>query len=214
MTYTLYTAPGAAGLAAHWMLIEMGVPFELVKLDLEAGDQKKPEYLKLNPSGMVPTMIVDGEPQAEIAALLMLLAERHPESDLAPAPNTPGRASYVRWMVYLANTLQPAFRMWFYSDDDGGPQFEGFLKTLSRERIEAVWDRVESMLSDGRPYLLGDRLTAADFLLTMLTRWSRNMPKPATEWPKLGGYIRRMKAMPSLQEVHRREGLTEWIAAA
>jgi glutathione S-transferase len=213
MSYTLYTAPGAAGLAAHWMLIEMGVPFEVKQIDLDAGEQKKPEYLKLNPSGMVPTMIVDGEPQAEIAALLMLLAERHPEAKLAPLPNTPGRAAYLRWMVYLANTLQPAFRMWFYADGDGGPEFSGFLKTMARERIEAVWDRVEATLADGRPYLLGDRISAADFLLTMLTRWSRNMPKPATEWPRLGAYIKRMKAMPSLQETHRREGLTEWIAA-
>jgi glutathione S-transferase len=190
MTYTLYTAPGAAGLAAHWMLIEMGV------------------------SGMVPAMIVDGEPQAEIAALLMLLVERHPVANLAPAPNTPGRATYLRWMVYLANTLQPAFRMWFYSDGDGGPEFSGFLKTMARERVEAVWDRVEATLADGRPYLLGDHISAADFLLTMLTRWSRNMPKPATQWPKLGQYIARMKAMPSLQEVHKREGLTEWISVA
>ena len=210
----LYEFPPTRSIRVRWTLQELGVPFELKLIDLDAGDQKKPEFLKLNPSGMVPAMIVDGEPQAEIAALLMLLAERHPEANLAPAPNTSGRATYLRWMVYLANTLQPAFRMWFYSDGDGGPEYSAFLKTMARERVEAVWDRVEATLADGRPYLLGDHISAADFLLTMLTRWSRNMPKPATQWPKLGAYIARMKARPSLQEVHRREGLTEWIEAA
>jgi glutathione S-transferase len=58
---------------------------------------------------------------------------------------------------------------------------------------------------------MGARLNTADFLLTMLTRWSRNMPRPATHWHHLGQYIGRMKQIPSLREVHAREGLTEWI---
>jgi glutathione S-transferase len=59
--------------------------------------------------------------------------------------------------------------------------------------------------------MLGPKLAALDFLATMLTRWSRNMPKPATAWPQLAAYISRMRAMPSLREVHKREGLTDWI---
>jgi glutathione S-transferase len=211
MTYTLYYAPGAASLAAHWMLIELGVPFETFAVDLKSNQQKSPAYLALNASGVVPTLIVDGEPQSEIAALLMLLAERHPEAKLAPAPGSTGRADYLRWMVYLANTLQPAFRLWFYPEEGAGPDNVEAAQAQARPRIEAVWDRVEATLSDGRPYLLGERLSAADFLLTMLARWSRNMPKPATKWPHIAAYVARMKAMASLQEVHRREELTDWI---
>jgi len=93
--YTLYWAPGAASLCVHWMLIELGVPHELRKLDLEAGDHRKPEYLRLNPNGLVPTMIVDGEPLHEGAALLMLLAERHHQSGFAPPPGSPRRGLYM-----------------------------------------------------------------------------------------------------------------------
>ena len=66
-------------------------------------------------------------------------------------------------------------------------------------------------LTDGRTYMLGERLTALDFLATMLCRWSRNMPRPATDWPDLKRYLDTMRAIPSLQEVHAREGLNDWI---
>jgi glutathione S-transferase len=65
-------------------------------------------------------------------------------------------------------------------------------------------------LAAGGPYLVGDRVSAADFLATMLMRWSRNMPKPATEWPGIAAYIDRMKARPSFKVLYEREGLTEW----
>src|SRR5690606_9034704 len=67
--YTLYWSPGTASLCVHWMLIELGEPHELVKVDIEAGEHRKPEYLKLNPGGVVPTLIIDGKPLGESAAL-------------------------------------------------------------------------------------------------------------------------------------------------
>src|SRR4249920_1917954 len=72
--YTLYWSPGTASMCVHWMLIELGEPHELVKVDIESGEHRKPEYLKLNPSGVVPTLVVDGAPLGESAALCMLLA--------------------------------------------------------------------------------------------------------------------------------------------
>jgi len=106
--YTLYYSPGAASLAVHWMLIELGVPHELKKVDMEAGEHRRPEYLRLNPNGFVPVMIVDGTPLYESAALLMLLAERHPQAGFAPAPGNPQRGPYMTWMFHLSNTLQLA----------------------------------------------------------------------------------------------------------
>ncbi len=209
--YTLYYAPSTAALAVHWMLIELGVPFDLVEIDLAAGEQRSAAYLAVNPSGHVPALIVDGRPRAECAALLMLLAERHPEAGLAPAPGAPERADYLQWMIYFANTLQPAFRAWFYPDEPAGPEQADAAMAHARPRIKAAFARLDRWFADGRAYLLGERLSAADFLATMLARWSRNMPKPATEWPHLGGYVDRMRAMPSLREVHAREGLTDWI---
>lgn len=209
--YTLYYSPGAASFAVHWMLIELGVPFELKPIDFAAGEQKSPEYLKLHPDGKVPAMIVDGRPCTETTALLMLLAERHPEAGFAPAAGSDGRASYLELMTYLAYNLMPAFRAWFYPQDFGGPDDVERVKESARTRVERMFDRLDSRLSDGREYLLGSKVTAADFLATMLARWSRNMPKPASAWPRLGRYLERMKERESLREVHRREGLTDWI---
>ncbi|EDL8862732.1 glutathione S-transferase, partial [Salmonella enterica] len=73
------------------MLFELKTPFTAQLVDIEIGNQRSPEYLSLNPVGRVPTLIVDGKPVTESTAILMLLAERHPESGLAPKPDTPER---------------------------------------------------------------------------------------------------------------------------
>ena len=119
MSYTLFYAPGAASLAVHWMLIELGVEFYAERLNLEAGEQRSPTYLQLNPAGRVPTLVVDGQACTELAALLMLLAERHPEAKLAPASGNSQRGKWLETMVYLTNTLSPAMRDWFYAEKDG-----------------------------------------------------------------------------------------------
>ncbi|MBM3522991.1 MAG: glutathione S-transferase, partial [Alphaproteobacteria bacterium] len=98
--YKLFYTPGAASLAPHVVLEEIGAPHELVRIDLAAGDHKRADYLKINPHGRIPTLIVDGEPVFEAAAICMLLAERHSAADLAPAPGTRARSLYLQWLVY------------------------------------------------------------------------------------------------------------------
>lgn len=208
--YTLYWSPGSASLCVHWMLIELGEPHELVKVDIEAGEHRKPEYLKLNPGGVVPTLVVDGKPLGESAGLCMILAERHPQAGFAPAPGHGQRAMYTSWMFFLSNTLQVAYHNWFYPEQPAGPANVEAVKASARTRIEAALDRVDRQIAESGAYLLGDRVTAADFVTTMLMRWSRNMPKPATEWPAIAGYVKRMKARPSFKTLYEREGLTEW----
>lgn len=209
MTYTLYGSPSTASMAVHWLLIELGVPHEMVPLDLDGKQQKSAEYLRLNPNGTVPTLIVDGVPRYEVAALVMLLAERHPERGFVPDVGTPARADYLMWMVHLANTLQPAFRAWFYPSEPAGEGHEELVKAAARPRIEAAWERVAAHL-EGRSYMTGVAVSALDFYATMLMRWSRNMPKPATEWPAIAAYVTRMKARPTFKTLYEREGLTEW----
>jgi glutathione S-transferase len=114
-------------------------------------------------------------------------------------------------MIYFANTMQPAFRAWFYPDEPAGPDHAEAARGQAQARLETAFERLDRWFADGRSHLLGDRLSAADFMLTMLCRWSRNLPRPATEWGRLRSYIDRMRAMPSLREVHAREGLTDWI---
>ena len=210
MTYTLYYSPGAASMAVHWMLIEMGIPFETRLVDIGTDAQRSPEYRRLNPAGRVPTLVVDGVPRTESTALLMLLAERHPAASLAPALDSPERGEWLELMVYLANTVLPAMRDWFYAGVDGAPEGADAVKALARKRIEAAWDKIEAHLGDGRVYLLKEKISTVDFLAVMLMRWSRNMPSPATNWKNIATYVERLRAMPSFIDVNKREGLTDW----
>jgi glutathione S-transferase len=209
--YSLYYMPGAASLVVHWLLLEIGAPHELRLIDGAAGQQKSPEYLKLNPNGVVPVMLVDGRPVYEAAALAMLLAERHPEAGLAPAVGTAARVQYLQWMLHLANTLQPAYRAWFYPDEPAGPDAVQAVQDRARLRIEAAWDRIDAHLAAHGPWMAGEGPTAVDFEAGMLARWSRAMPRPATEWPAVARLVAALKARPSFAELNRREGLTEWL---
>ncbi|MBN3796399.1 glutathione S-transferase [Burkholderia sp. Ac-20392] len=211
MSYVLYYSPGAASMAVHWMLIELGVPFETRLVDIDSGAQHTPEYLRLNPAGRVPTLVVDGVPRTESAALLMLLAERHPASGLAPEPGSPERVAWFEMMIYLANSVLPAMRNWFYAETDGDPRCAEMVKAFSRGQVEESMTHLDNLLSDGRSYLINDRLSTVDFLAVMLMRWTRNMPRPATTWANLGRYIHELRAMPTFLELNAREGLTEWM---
>jgi len=212
--YKLYYAPGAASFAVHWMLIEIGADFNVELVDLATQAQKSLEYLQINPLGLVPTLMVDGAPYSQTAALLILLTERHPEAGLAPLPGTPARGTYLQLMLYLANTLMPAFRAWFYPQDFGDAERVDEVKGNAKARIEAAFDHLDACLSDRHSYFLGEEFSTVDILATMLARWSRNMPKPADRWPALGLYLDRMRKRPALRSVHEREGLTDWIDLA
>ncbi len=207
--YSLYYSPGAASLVVHWLLIELGVPHELRLVDTAAKQHKGADYLALNPNGVVPTLIDQGQPLYEAAALVLHLADRHAEVALAPAGDDPQRGQYLQWVLNLANTLQSPLRLWWYPQDIGAERPDA-VKDGARGRIEAAWDRLDAHLAANGPYLLGERLSAADFYLTMLMRWTRNMPRPGHEWPHLAALAQRLKARPSFRTLYEREGLTEW----
>jgi glutathione S-transferase len=208
--YTLYYSPGAASFVVHWLLIETGATHELVRVDTQAGEHKQPAYLAINPQGLVPTLSIDGRAVTEAAALVLHLADAHGAAALAPALVDPMRPTYYQWILHFANTLQPAFRTWFYPGEAAGEENSDAARALARERIEAAWQRIDAHLGAHGPYLLGTHVSAADFLLTMLMRWSRNMPRPASDWPHLAALIVRMKARPSFRTLYEREGLTDW----
>ncbi len=207
--YTLYFAPGTAAMLTHQVLLECGVEFTLTEVNLAAGEQRGEAYRKLNPAGTVPTLIVDGRPHGETAALAMLLAERHPEAKLAPAVGSAQRADYLEWMLYLANTLQPAFRQWFYADEHV-PDGAETIAEAGRVRIEACWDRIDAHLAANGPHMLGETFSVVDLYATMLMRWSRNMPRPATDWKHLADLAAIVKARPSWKTLYEQEQLTEW----
>ncbi len=206
----LYYSPGSASLVVHWLLIELNLPHTLHAVDLSKAEQKDAEYLKLNPAGVVPTLMIDAKPITEAAAICLHLADSFKGSRLAPVAGTVESARYYQWMFYCANTLQPAYRTWFYPAEAAGEANVESAKLAAGEKIVAAWQRVEAHLAANGPYLLGAQMTTIDFMLTMLMRWSRNMPAPADSLPALAAYAARMKALPSFAELYTREGLTEW----
>ena len=162
----------------------------------------------------MPTLVIDGVAHHESTALLMLLSERHPDCGFAPEPGTPHRAEWLEQTIFLANTVLPAMRDWFLRWDrrgcgrggrGAGPSPGGGSRPPGSASTRTF--------QGGRLYMVGERLSTADFLAVMLMRWTRNMPKPATTWPNLRPYIERTRAMPSFIEVNRREGLTDWLNA-
>ncbi|GAB6197361.1 glutathione S-transferase family protein [Lysobacter xanthus] len=206
----LYFAPGAASLVVHWLLIELGLDVELRRVDTAAGEQKRPEYLAINPNGVVPTYVDDGEVLFEAAAIAMTLGDRHGAGTLAPAFDSPQRAAHTQWMFHLANAVQPLFRIWWYPHEVAGEANAVVSREHVVPRIEAAWQRIDDHLAAHGPFLLGVGPTVADFYLTMLLRWSRGMPRPGDRWPHLGALASAMKARPSFARLYEREGLTEW----
>ena len=102
--YTLYYSPGSASMVVHLALLEIGAPHKLELVDLESDQQRSPEYLKLNPHGVVPTLVIDGRVMTDSAALLMMLSERHPGSQLSTPIGSPEREHWLTWIVYWSHS--------------------------------------------------------------------------------------------------------------
>ncbi len=210
MSVVLYGSQSTASLVVHWLLIELGIDHELHQLDFEKGEQKAAAYLALNPAGRVPTLLIDGQVLTESAAISMQLADLYPQAGFAPAPGSRARGDYYRWICFCVYTLMPAYRSWFYPDEPAGAGNVEDVRARARVQLEAAWQQVADHLDAHGPYMLGEQLSVADFMMTMLMRWSRNMPRPSDRWPVLAAHAARMKARPALAEVYRREGITDW----
>src|SRR5262245_24544497 len=105
---TLYFAPGTSSFAVHIALNEVGVPFQSRPLSFDKKEQRSPEYLKINPEGKVPTLLIDGRPLTEVAAILFYLARAYPKADLLPTNDPEAEAQAISWMSFIASTLHPA----------------------------------------------------------------------------------------------------------
>lgn len=196
-------------MVVHWLLLELGEPVELIQVDLSK--PRPPGLLDANPGGRVPALKIDGRWHSECAALLIILAERDRAKRFAPTDDGPERHEYLQWMFYLSNTLQTAYRRLFYNHEPAGRENCDAVARLARSEVERCFDRINDHLERRGPYLAGSKMTVGDFFLTMLARWSRNQPRPATEWPAVKRLVDEMRQREALRQVHAIEGLTEWI---
>src|SRR3954463_1080384 len=110
----LYSSSGSCSLASHQILEESGAKFEAQRLNLREGDQRKPEYLKLNPKGKVPTLeLDDGTVITENPAIISWIADSHPQANLLAKPGELQRAKAQEWLAWCASAVHPSFGVLF-----------------------------------------------------------------------------------------------------
>jgi glutathione S-transferase len=199
--YTLYWSPGSASMAPHGALEEAGARFELKLVSTDEGAHRDPAYLKLNPNGKVPTLVVDGKfVMFESAAMTMFIADRHPEAKLAPAPDEMARGHFYQWMAHLTNSVQPAMLRYYYPErttsDASGTEA---VTAMAMEEIAALWSRMDQHLAAHGPYLLGDRFSAADIFAYMLSTWQQCCPSTYQRFPNLKRLADLVAARPAMQ---------------
>jgi|JI10StandDraft_1071094.scaffolds.fasta_scaffold857938_2 glutathione S-transferase len=209
--YKLFWDPGSANMAPHAALEEIGCPYELVRVDIKGGAHKQPAYLKLNPNARVPTLVDGDRVMYESAAIILYLIEQHPAAKLAPAPGTQERMLFLQWLLYLTNTIQDSFIL-YYHPDNIFPDTDrrAALKAAGEARLEKQWAVVDAALAQNGPYLAGASFTAADLFLHMLARWSRNCARPAWAFPHIARNLDLVKARPAVQRMMAQEGLPDF----
>jgi glutathione S-transferase len=211
--YKLFWSPGGANMVAHAALREIGAEFELIRVDLDKGDQRNPNYLKLNPHARVPTLIYDDDQVIyESAAIAMFLAERHPAADLAPLPDHPDRGPYLQWMTYLTNTVQEALMRWWHTEHYvAGESEQAMVKQQAEDRLAEMADFLEVHLAAKGPHLCGSRFYICDYFLAMLARWTRAMARPFQQWAHIRGLVERSLLRPAYRQMLLEEGIEQTL---
>ena len=194
--YQLYYSPRNASAAVHWLLHALDVPYELIRIDRKQQQHKSAEYLKLNPSGRIPTLLIDGKPLTETAAILVTLCERHPQKMYMPTIDQNDRTHFWQWMMYLTNTLQNELMIYFYPHTND-PHGINAIKQAQAIRLDEILALIDRELSQ-HSYLVGNALTACDFFLFLLGYWSLALPSPLTNYPNLHRHLRLMAQHPSI----------------
>ena len=198
----LYYSPGACSLSPHIALLEAGLPFELVKVDVRAkklgnGD----DYLKVNPKGQVPALGLDsGEVVTEGPVIVQMIADKSPDKDLAPARDSAERYKLLEWLNFITTELHKNFSPLF------NPAIPDDVKAFFRDRIMGKFKYADSQLAD-RDYLMGKQFTVADGYLYTMLRWADGHKLDLSGLSNLMAYKARVAARPKVQEALSSEGL-------
>ena len=206
----LHYHPSDASLMPHILLEELGVPFTLQLVDRANNAQKSAAYLKLNPNGLIPVLEDGALVVYETPAILLHLADTHPQARLVPDIGTPERAQCYQWMVWLSNTLQATLVQYFYAERYVDAAGVADFRARTEARIAPMLDQLEAQLqSSAGPWLLGADYSAADCMVFVLCCWTRNFARPANSLPALGAYLARMRQRPAVQRAAATEQLPE-----
>jgi glutathione S-transferase len=190
-----YTNPMSRGRIVHWLLEELGVPYETHVLDLSKGEHKTPAYLAINPMGKVPAVVHRGVVVTETPAICMYLADAYPHANLAPALGDPLRAPYVRWFFFGAGCFEPALVDKLLAR----PPVER-KSTLGSGSYEDTLSVLEKALQPG-PFVLGERFSAVDVYLASQIGWGMfaKSLEPRPVWLR---YLEHCGARPAYKRVN------------
>ena len=205
----LYYAPTACSLAPHIAIEEIGADFEPRAIDLAKGEQTSPEYLKINPRGRVPAMIIDGAVVTEVPALLTYIAGLKPEARLVPATGTLPFARCFEWLAFLSSSVHIAYAQFRrpvrFVPADSPASDE--VSRHGKEHCIALYREVDSRLGSG--WAAGEHYSIADCYLLPFYVWAwrldLDMPRDCPNWT---AWAARMADRPAVQRALQREGLT------
>jgi glutathione S-transferase len=203
----LYYSPGACSLSPHIALLEAGLPYDLVKVDLKAKKlENGDDFLSINPKGQVPALALDsGELVTEGPVIVQIIADQASSKNLAPARDSAERYKLQEWLTYINSEVHKSF----------GPMFSPVLaddaKAFFKDRVMGKFKYIDGALA-GKDYLMGKQFTVADgYLFTMLS-WAERMKFDLAAMPNLLAYKARVGARPAVQAALTKEGLMKAAA--
>jgi GST-like protein len=205
MTYQLYGTAGAGSAIVEAMLALVGVAYEMI----EAPPWEEGPHLErlraLNPLAQVPTLVLpEGAVLTESAAIALYLAERYPAAGLAPAPRDPGRARFLRWLVFLVANVYATFTI---GDDPSrwveGEAAQSFLRRSTDEYRKKLWITVEGE-AEAKPWFLGARFSSLDVFIAVMVHWRPRRAWCSEHCPKLDGIATQLARRTELAQVWAR----------
>jgi glutathione S-transferase len=198
----LYYSPGACSLSPHIALLEAGLPYDLVKVDvrakkLENGD----DYYKINPKGQVPALGLDnGEVMTEGPVIVQMIADQASAKNLAPARDSAERYRLQEWLNFTTTELHKNFSPLF------NPAIPDEVKAFFKDRIMGKFKYADDKLA-GQDYLMGKQFTVADGYLYTMLRWADGNKMDLSALKNLMAFKDRVGARPKVQEALAKEGL-------
>jgi glutathione S-transferase len=187
---TLFHSPHTRSSVALLLLEELGAPYELHVLNMKAGEHRQAAYCAINPMGKVPAVKHGDALITEQVAIYIYLADLFPEAKLAPAIGDPLRGPYLRWLVFYGSCFEPAAVDRALKREPGPPS------TVPYGDFDTMFATLTGQLGQG-PYMLGERMTAADVLWGSALGWM-TMFKLIPELPVVTDYVQRMQQRPAV----------------
>ena len=191
MSYTIFGDKGSGAFSTEAALAEAGAPYAFHAVSLKKNEQKKPEFLALNPSGKVPALrLPEGEVMTELAAILLAIADRFPDARLLPPEGSTARAQAYRWLAFMASEIYPMVELSDYPERFApeGAEAEA-LRGKARERIRERLLIVERSVAG--PWFLASGFSILDIYAAMFTRWRASI---GPDWLD-EGHIPRLEAV-------------------